>query len=264
VPGDGVRILEPIGVQLDDSRADGLVDVDRLRLLLAEHGVIVLRDQVVDDARFLDFLRSFGSPVFTVGETPVAGFPDLNVVSNVGRSRPPRSVFHVDTSYVGRPPAYTALRAVTVPAVGGQTVFTNQYRAYDTLPQDLREQLAGRSIRHVATGVDPGDAQESAADHPVLRVHPVSGRTALYLSTPARCVAMSGMTDDAAHEMISLLYEHSTRADNCYRHDWRAGDVVMWDNGVVLHKADHDGVVGDRVLHRGMVDGYASLTSAGT
>ena len=85
--------------------------------------------------RFLRFLRSFGETVFTVGETPVPGCPDLNVISNVGRTTPPRSTFHTDTSYVRNPPAYTALRAVDVPEQGGQTLFTNQYAAYETLPE---------------------------------------------------------------------------------------------------------------------------------
>ena len=74
------------------------------------------------------------------------GLADLNVVSNVGRTTPPRSVFHVDTSYVARPPAYTALRAVRIPERGGETLFTDQYRAYETLPGDIRTHLAGRTI----------------------------------------------------------------------------------------------------------------------
>ena len=191
------------------------------------------------------------------GETPVKGFPDLNVISNVGRSTPPRSVFHVDTSYVRRPPAYTALRAVQIPAHGGETLFTNQYRAFEALPHDIREQLAGRTIRHVMTGLNLADDAETVAEHPVFRRHPISGRTALYLSTPERCVAISGMADAEAKEMIEYLYLRSITEDNTYRHSWSANDIVMWDNGCVLHRADHSGVVGDRVMHRGMVTDYA-------
>jgi hypothetical protein len=109
----------------------------------------------------------------------VAGFPDLNVVSNVGRTVAPRSTFHVDTSYVQRPPVYTALNAVTIPSHGGETLFTDQYAAYDTLEPEIRERLDGRTITHVATGVELGPEDESAADHPVFRPHPVSGRTSL-------------------------------------------------------------------------------------
>jgi taurine dioxygenase len=248
-------VTSPIGVTVSGLPVAG-VDADavtRLRHLLADHGVVVLPEQEIDDTEFVGFLRRFGELTFTIGETPVEGFPDLNVISNVGRTTPPRSVFHVDTSYVRNPPAYTALRAVAIPERGGETLFTNQYRAYETLPDDLRDRLDGRTVRHVVSGLDLDDDAETEAEHPVFRRHPVSGRTSLYLSTPQRCVAISGMADDEARETIEFLYAHSTAEDNVHRHRWSPGDVVIWDNGCVLHRADHGGVVGDRVMHRGMV-----------
>ncbi|MGW6485766.1 TauD/TfdA dioxygenase family protein [Streptomyces sp. NPDC055056] len=254
------RILEPVGVEITGLPLGqaGAQDVQQLRYLLAEHGVVILPGQHINDQTFLALLQQFGDLTFTQGETPLAGFPDLNVISNVGRTTPPHSTFHTDTSYVARPPAYTALRAVEIPERGGQTLFTNQYRAYDTLPPERRAALEGRTIRHVATGVDLGPDDEAEADHPVFRPHPVSGRTALYLSTPQRCTGVSGMSDDQAQETIAFLFAHSTRPANTLRHTWAAGDVVLWDNGCVLHKADHTGVVGDRVMHRGMVAEYAA------
>jgi taurine dioxygenase len=243
------------GLPLDDADAGTAAE---LRRLLAEYGVLVMPGQQVDDTGFIAFLKQFGDLMFTAGETPVPGFPDLNVISNVGRKTPPRSVFHVDTSYVRRPPAYTALRAVTIPAQGGETVFTNQYRAYETLPGEVRATLAGRTIRHVVTGLNTGAGEETAAEHPVFRRHPVSGRTSLYISTPERCVSISDMDDAQARDMIAFLYAHSTAAANTHQHAWSPGDVVMWDNGCVLHRADHAAVAGDRVMHRGMVSAYAS------
>jgi taurine dioxygenase len=252
-------VLNPVGVAITDLP---LGDVDagpvaELQRLLADHGVLVLPGQQADDAAFVAFLARFGELTFTKGETPVAGFPDLNVISNVGRAAPPRSVFHVDTSYVRRPPAYTALRAVKIPAQGGETLFTNQYHAFETLPAQVRAALAGRTIRHVVTGLDLGDDDETAAEHPVFRRHPISGRTSLYISTPERCVSVSGMGEAEARDTIAFLYTHSTRNANTYRHTWSPGDVVMWDNGCVLHRADHAEVAGDRVMHRGMVTAYA-------
>lgn len=252
-------VLSVIGVAVADL---SLGDVDagtavELRRLLAEHGVLIMPGQKVDDAGFVAFLRQFGELTFTPGETPVPGFPDLNVISNAGRSTPPRSVFHVDTSYVRRPPAYTALRAVTIPARGGETLFTNQYRAYETLPAAVRASLAGRTIRHVVSGLELGGDAETAAEHPVFRRHPISGRTSLYISTPERCVSISGLGDAQARDAIAFLYAHSTAEANTYRHAWSPGDVVMWDNGCVLHRADHAAVAGDRVMHRGMVTAYA-------
>ena len=252
-----ITASNPLGVTVTDVRLEdlGVDEVSELKGLMATHGVVVLPGQTLDDGRFVELLRRFGELTFTTGETPVEGFPDLNVVSNVGRTTPPRSTFHVDSSYLARPPAYTALRAVTVPAEGGETVFTDQYRAYETLRPELRERLGGRTVTHVVTGLDLADGDETSAEHPVFRKHPVSGRTTLFLSTPARCVAVSGMSPAESAEVVQELFEHSTREENTVRHAWAPGDVVMWDNACVLHKADHSGVVGDRVMHRGMVAG---------
>lgn len=243
------------GLPLDRVDASAAAE---LRRLLAAHGVLIMQRQKVDDTGFVSFLKQFGNLTFTKGETPVTGFPDLNLITNVGRRTPPRSVFHVDTSYVASPPAYTALRAVTIPARGGETLFTNQYRAYETLPTRVRAALAGRTIRHEVTGLSLDSDEETAAEHPVFRRHPISGHTSLYISTPERCVSVSGMGKEDAQTMIAYLYAHSTADANTYRHLWSPGDVVMWDNGCVLHRADHADVAGKRVMHRGMVSSYAS------
>ena len=254
----GTSPLEPVGVELTGLAMDEL-DADtmlRIRGLLADHGVVVMPDQDIDDTTFVGFLKCFGELMSTEGEPALPGFPSLNLVSNVGRTTPPRSVFHTDTSYVRRPPAYTALRAVRIPTEGGQTLFTDQYRAYEALPEQVHAMLAGRTMTHRVSGLDLGDDHETEAAHPVFRRHPVSGRLSLYMSTPRRCTAVSGMDDTEATAMIEFLYAHSTAEANTYRHTWSPGDVVMWDNGCVLHRADHSGVVGDRVMHRGMVASY--------
>ena len=119
----------------------------------------------------------------------------LNVITNAGRSRPPRSTFHVDTSYAGCPPAYTALRAVQVPEQGGQTVFTNQYAAYRTLPARLRARVDGRTVTHVVTGLVLDAGAETSARHPLALRHPLSGQTALVSVDPA---AMPGGQWDGA------------------------------------------------------------------
>lgn len=254
-------VKHPIGIEVRGLDIAGLDadSVDEIRSLLAEHGVMVLPDQDIDDAEFLAFMQKLGELTFATGETPVPDFPDLNIISNVGRETPPKSTFHVDTSYLRHPPSYTALRAVEIPAVGGETVFTNQYAAYETLPDDLKQKLDGRMITHVVTGLDLTDDDETEADHPVFRQHPISGRVSLYMSTPTRCVAISGMPSDEAAETVDFLYRHSTADANTFRHAWSADDVVIWDNACVMHKGDHDGVVGNRVMHRGMVTGYGEV-----
>lgn len=251
--------LHPLGAVVTEISPTSLTSDDVVELvgLLAEHGVLVLPDQELDDDAFTAFLRCFGDLAFTAGEQPLAGHPDLNVISNVGRTTAPRSSFHVDTSYVAVPPAYTALRAVRIPERGGATQFSDQYRAHDTLPAEWRERLADRTITHVVSGLDAEGLAETSAEHPALAVHPVSGRTSLYLSTAARCPTVSGMDAEESRGTVAFLLAHSTRPDNVLDHVWAPHDLVIWDNRCVLHRADHSGVVGDRVMHRGMVAGRA-------
>lgn len=250
-----LRLLEPLGVVVEEV---GLaeVDVEEARELLAMHGVLVLPEAGhAGDAAFVAFLRRFGPLAFTVGEVPLPGHPELNETRNTGKTTPPRSVFHVDTAYVSDPPAYTALRAVRVPERGGATVFSDQVRAAETLPTALREQVAGLTLTHVATGV----ADRSSAEHPLLRPHPRTGRVALFLDAPERCAAVSGLDPAESRQLVTALLAHATAPANLYRHHWHLGDVVMWDNGLVMHRAEHEDAVGERVLHRGMVAGYSAM-----
>jgi taurine dioxygenase len=247
--------LSPFGVEANRISITEMNDKDIvcLKHALANNGFVVFRQQAVSDADFVAFLNRLGPMTFTVGETPVLHQPSLNVVSNIGRVHPPRSVFHTDTSYVARPPAFTALRALTIPALGGETLFSDQYRAYESLPRAVKEKLADAQVLHVMSGLVLDESQERQSWHPLFRRHPLSGRFALFLSTPERCQAISGMMPEAAQRIIRLLYRHSIRHHRLYRHRWQPGDIVIWDNRCTMHRADHSQVVGDRVLHRGLV-----------
>ena len=257
-----IQPLQPVGAiikQLDINRI-AAKDIKPLTLLLARHGLLIFRNQQVSNGDFVAFLRKFGPLTFTVGETPVKNHPDLNVVSNVGRSTRPKSSFHIDSSYFEKPPAYTALRAVELPDRGGETLFTNQYRAYESLPADLKQKLKGKQVVHVVTGLDLSDKQETEtqAIHPIFKIHPLSGKKSIYMSTPQRCAAIKGMELDEAANLIEACYKHSIQEQFIYRHEWQPGDILIWDNGCTLHKADHSEVNGNRVLHRGLCLGYNS------
>jgi taurine dioxygenase len=253
------RALSPFGIEANEIFIAEIDDKDLLSLkhVIANNGVLVFRKQAVSDADFVAFLSRLGPMTFTAGETPVSHQPELNVVSNIGRDRPPRSVFHTDTSYVARPPAFTALRAVTIPASGGETLFSNQYHAYETLPATVKEQLADARVLHVMSGLAPDGHQENQSWHPLFLRHPLSGRLALFLSTPERCQAISGMAADKARRIVRFLYQHSIRHYRLYRHRWQLGDIAIWDNRCTMHRADRSEVIGDRVLHRGLVLGEA-------
>lgn len=255
------RWLAPFGVEVVDRKITqiGNGEITQLKDALADHGVLILREQSADDEAFVSFLEELGTITFTVGEKPVPQMPLLNIVSNVGRSKPPRSVFHTDTSYIAKPPAYTALKIVAVPTSGGETLFSNQYRAYKTLPTSVKQQLKNAKVLHVVSGLTLDDRQEQESWHPLFRKHPISDRIALYLSTPERCQQISGLDKLQSQRIIKLLYRHSIRPRHLYRHQWRSGDIVIWDNRCTMHRADHSQVIGDRVLHRGLVAGDLPL-----
>ena len=243
----GIKIA---GIQLSDA-ADH--DIANLKQLLADNGVVIVQNQSIDDAEFVAFLKRLGSLMFTTGETPVPHQPGLNLVTNVGRNRAPRSVFHTDTSYLAQPPAYTSLKAISLPESGGETLFANQYVAFETLPAQVKEKLRDAIVLHVASGVTLDNNQESQAWHPLFQRHPISGKIALFLSTPERCQVIQGLNLEESSRTIRLLYKHSIRAHRLYRHHWQSGDIVIWDNRCTMHRADHSEVIGDRVLHRGLV-----------
>lgn len=252
--------LQPFGLEVTEIDLGNLTadDVAEIRLGISRSRVVVFRGQTIDDTQLVRFLGSLGSLTFTDGETPVAHAPDLNLVSNVGRTTPPRSVFHTDTSYVECPPLFTALRPVALPASGGCTEFTDQVAVVDRLDEDTRSMLFGQTLLHRSSGL-PSEGRSTR--HPVLCRHPATGEIALYLSTPERCSDLSGLDPQASERLVQSLYERSTEAAFLYRHQWREGDILVWDNRLTMHRADHADVAGDRVLHRGMVQGERPIAA---
>lgn len=229
---------------------------EEVRARVAEAGVVQVNAQGLTPHGFADFMETLGEPMFTAGETPVVGLPNLNVVTNVGRTTKPKSVFHSDTSYVAQPPSFTGLFAVDVPAKGGATIFVNQYDAYETLPNALKDPLLGATMLHSGAGasVDAG----THTRQPILRRHPDTGRIALYMTTPARCSELRLSNGEDRSDLIGELYQHST-GQKRLSHAWKPGDVVIWDNRCTLHAADHSNVEGSRTLFRALVRGEVPL-----
>jgi taurine dioxygenase len=250
----------PVGAIVEDYQLEQVTSQDSQQImeLLAEHGMLAFRKQNLTDHAFKNFLEKLGPMTFTTGEKTVDGEPSLNVVTNVGRTTKPKSSFHSDSTYFKNPPAYTALRAVELPETGGETLFTNQYGSYETLPASIKKRLESKTFTHEVTGVDLSDHPdaERMAHHPAFLKHPISGRTALFMSTPQRCTSVEGCDEKESRELVEACYAHSIQEKNIYRHQWQAGDVVIWDNGCTLHRADHSNVSGDRTLHRGLSLGY--------
>ncbi|GIT89564.1 taurine catabolism dioxygenase [Jannaschia pagri] len=232
-----------------------VADPATVRTAAAQEGVVAVHDGPTDPKAFTAFLEAMGPLMFTEGETPVAEAPDLNIVTNAGRSRPPRSVFHSDTTYVAEPPWLSGLMAVEVPTSGGATLFTDQYAVLDRLDPDLRTRLEGARMLH-----GPTDVPETEATwHPLLPRNPVTNRPALYLTARARCRRLELADGTDASDLIDMLLAVSTDPNHLRRHAWAPGDVVVWDNRCTLHAADHSAVVGTRTLYRGLVRGSAPV-----
>ncbi|MEM1388376.1 MAG: TauD/TfdA family dioxygenase [Pseudomonadota bacterium] len=217
----------------------------------AQHGVVQVVPPVDGPGGLLALLSKMGTVIFTDGETPAPGYPDLNVVTNAGRTTKPKSVFHSDTTYIARPPSYSALIAIEVPEQGGATLFTDQYAALDALDAGRRALLAGARVLHGPTDVP----ETEAVWHPLIRRNPVTGHDALFLTALARCRRLELRDGTDRSDLIPDLYAHSIEFQPPRRHFWSRGDVIVWDNRCTLHAADHSAVIGTRTLYRGLVEG---------
>lgn len=261
-----VQHLIPLGAKIRNQQINGVSidDIHELKTVLAEYGVLVFKNQKCTNRDFVEFLKKFGQLTFTTGETPVDDAPDLNMVSNVGRVEKPVSRYHVDSSYFKTPPAYSALKAAVLPEHGGETLFLNQYKSFETLPDNLKTALYRKNLKHRVTRLEINDKtnHETEAHHPVFRKHPISGKIAIYMSTPQRCGDVNGINLDDSHKLVEDLYRHCIECQEPYRHRWEKNDIVMWDNGCTLHRADHSKVNGDRILYRGMSLGYNASLNA--
>jgi taurine dioxygenase len=155
---------------------------------------------------------------------------------------------------------------VKLPKSGGDTQFVNMYEAYDALPGDIKKRIEGLRARHVYQSKYserklPHLAEErrkiasESVVHPIVRTHPGTGRKAIYIN-PIRIEEIVGMSEHEALPLLDELFEHATEEKFQYRHKWKAGDVVIWDNRCLMHKANGDyPVIEVRYLYRVMLKG---------
>jgi taurine dioxygenase len=191
-----------------------------------------------------------------------------NVVENgvaIGQLGAYEAVWHTDMSYVAEPPCASALYSLEVPQSGGDTGFSNMYRALETLPAALRRRIDGRVCRHDASRNSAGElrrgfvdapdpSQTVGADHPIVRTHPVTGRQALFLGR-RRNAYVPGLTLADSEALLDALWEHASRPELAWYQQWRVGDLVLWDNRCVMHRRDAFDPAARRVMHRTQVKG---------
>jgi taurine dioxygenase len=229
-----------------------------LEAALHDHGFIVFPGQKLTGAQFVAFGRRWGAPEPHVIDTfHHAEDPNILVLSNVMRDGKPTgladagSYFHTDYSYLDIPARCTILYALEVPQAKGGTTFANQTRAYEDLPDDVKERIEPLVARHHYGNRD--DVQEhsrTAASylneeqrkkvtwvrHKLARPHPRTGRKALY-AVSGSSFAIEGMEDGEALPLLDELKAHATQPRYQHTHDYQVGDVIVWDNAQLLHKA---------------------------
>jgi taurine dioxygenase len=244
---------------------------DRLNRAFIDHHVLVIRDQHFTPDQFKSATQLFGElQPHDKKEHHVAGHPDVSYVSNDefvnGRRIIPGETFHTDHSNHPRPPKATTLFAVTLPSHGGDTQYVNMHKAYDDLPAETKQKIDGLKAVHVylskhsprSLGHLTEDSRQKLPPpgiHPLVRTHPENGRKALFLN-PVRMESIVGMDDQAALSLIDDLMRHATQKKYEYRHKWRHGDWVLWDNRSVMHQANPDYDMNERrYLYRLMLKG---------
>ena len=241
-----------------------------------DHLVVLIRDQRLTDDDIVAFGRRFGdlhsASGFEYGGKPKELPDSVELISNIVRDGRPigalgadEATWHTDMSMFDIPASATMLYAEEIPDSGGNTRFTNLYRAYETLPEDLRMTVEGRrsihDVAYLATGgVRPGyedvtdKSQGPGARHPVVRTHPVTGRKALYLGRMGNGYIV-GLPVAESDRVIDELWAHMTEPEFVWEHEWRVGDVVMWDNRCVAHARNAFNPNAQRLLHRITVKG---------
>lgn len=274
-----IESLSPVlGASVEGVDLAGPVDdaeIAALREALADRLVLCVRDQDLAPAAFAGVARRFGAPKpYFVARDRVPEAPDVSVVTNRpdGPEGPPRAVamhWHTDDSYLAAPATLTMLHAKTLPATGGDTEFIDCYAVLAALPADLRRRIEGLSAVHkylsrrVVSAQKVRTAAEEAASpevvHPLVRRHPWTGRLALYVN-PNRIDRIAGWGAAESDALLDELYAFAFRPEFQYRHRWRAGDLVVWDNRCAMHRANADyDVTQLRVMHRVMLEGEVPL-----
>ena len=237
--------------------------ISEIRQVLLDYLVIFFRDQDITPEQQIAFVSKFGKTdiyPFVKGLddypqiTPVLKLPDETV--NFG------GIWHSDTVYLDKPPMGTVLYAKELPPMGGDTLFANQYLAYENLSAPLRGFLKGlKAVNSATKGTAAATRSDRVADagtgesrvleaiHPVVRTHPETGRKALYVNT-GHTVRFEGMSEEESRPILEYLFQHQIKPEYCCRFVWTPGAVAFWDNRCAQHYPVNDYHGYKRLLHR--------------
>ena len=273
IPNRAALGAELRGIDLRHVSDDEFAAIHRAWL---HHLVLLFRGQSLSDEELIGFSRRFGeldwAPVQENGRRFVEGHPEIYVVSNViengvtiGSLGAGEAVWHTDMSYLEQPPKASMLYAIEVPPAGGDTGFTNMYRAWEELPVELKRAVEGRRLKHDGTYNSGGYLREGATAtddpmtsagtyHPIAYRHQETGRIALYLGRRHNAY-IEGLTLAESEALLGALWQHATRDVLVWYNRWRVADLVLWDNRCTMHRRDPFDATARRIMHRTQIKG---------
>ncbi|MGY9004078.1 MAG: TauD/TfdA dioxygenase family protein [Rhodospirillales bacterium] len=274
----GVDLAKPISEELAEA----------IRQAWADHLVVLFRDQKLETDNYIDAAQIFGKTQVAANKKyyddakkkslyNIMG-EDISILCNLGPDGKPvekndglgslEVIWHSDNSYIERPPAGSTLYSLVIPNDNsGQTSFNNQYLAYDELPEDLRKAIDGKQAKHDATRnsanvLRPGVTEPTCPEevpgpfHPMVRIHPVTGKKALYLGRrrtwPSQYI--EGMPNDS-EDLLDRLWAHATQPKYAWTHEWQVGDFLVWDNQCAMHRREVVNSALPRVMWRSQFTG---------
>jgi taurine dioxygenase len=254
-----------ISQELDDGT------VRDIRKALLDHCVIFFRGQKLDVARHKAFTRRFGEIFIHPNYKGMQADPEIiQIVREPGDKKIVGEDWHADTTMMPEPPMGAILYAIEVPPYGGDTLFANQYQAYEALSDGMKNLLSGlRAVHsdrlvagpqanknaHRATKVrEDADWRETIGVHPVVATHPETGRKLLYVNA-SYTVGFEGMTEAESRPLLDHLLDHGHRPEFTCRFRWATGSIAFWDNRVCKHLAIHDAGPFRRVMRRTQIAG---------
>lgn len=249
-----------IGASVEGIKLASLTDsqFDAVHQAFLDHCVLVFPSQHLTLDDHVGFAARWGDFSTSPFVKYLPDHPAVLQLNNLGKANAVTENWHYDSTFLPAPPSLTMLSARRIP-VGGDTMWSSQYHAYETLSEGMKRMLHGVRGEFAGTRLAKRVGKESEIPfslHPVVRTHPETGRKALFVGHPGDTLrGLEDMTEEESLPLIEYLYAHSTKPDRVYRHHWVEGDVIMWDNRCTMHYAVHDYGDQTRELHRISITG---------
>ena len=235
-----------------------------IRQVFLDHQVIFLRNQDLTPAQFLSFACAMGEPIEYPFVKGLEGYPHIIEVKKLEHEKVNfGGIWHSDTTYLEQPPMGSMLLSREVPPYGGDTLFANQYLAYEALSSTMQQLLSGLTgisssakadvskTREDRIKSDGNDAPPKSylSEHPIVRTHPETGRKALYVNV-AHTAGIKGMTDEESAPLLNFLFNHQVKPELTCRFAWDANAIAFWDNRCAQHNPVNDYHGFRRVMQR--------------